>query len=505
MKGFSHFLLFFLAVLFVSCLADNFETNDNTGKLEFSSDTVYLDTIFSNISTSTRTLKVYNRSNKNLTIPSIYLGKGENSFYRMNVDGVSGKSIQNIDILAKDSLFIFLEATIDFNQVINPLYTDSIIFTSTEEPQSVQLVTLVQDAHFLYPKRDSEGVKETIVLGQNGERETIAVEGFYLKDDETWDDQKPYVIYGFVGVPEGRTLTLKEGTKVFFHKNSGLLVDKGGSLKMLGERNAKIVLEGDRLEQDFNSVPGQWSTVWLRSGSRNNEFSNVVIKNNEIGIVIDSISDVGQPTLALENVEIYNTGSFGILGRGAHISGENIVIGNNGSSSLACTFGGSYAFKHCTFANFWTKSVRQFPTVLVNNFLNFGAGNGAIVARPLSAEFLNCIIDGGQNIEFILDKNEEATFDYFFKNNLLKFNDFNGSYANNPLYDFEDPQNYQNNILNGNVDFQNVFLNQYNIEENSDAINTADLQTAQKVPQDIVGVSRFPDPDIGAYEFKVEE
>jgi len=64
-------------------------------ELGFSSDTIYLDTVFTGLASSTRTLKVFNPSDENITIDRVYLGRGAGSFYRMNVDGVSGKSCIN--------------------------------------------------------------------------------------------------------------------------------------------------------------------------------------------------------------------------------------------------------------------------------------------------------------------------------------------------------------------------------------------------------------------------
>jgi len=55
----------------------------STGDLKFSRDTVYLDTVFTDIGSSTYTLKVYNNSKNDITIPTIQLGKGLNSKYRM--------------------------------------------------------------------------------------------------------------------------------------------------------------------------------------------------------------------------------------------------------------------------------------------------------------------------------------------------------------------------------------------------------------------------------------
>ena len=116
-------------MLWSSCRKD-FEFSPSTGGLQFSRDTVYLDTVFTNIGSSTYNLKVYNRGDDDISIPSVRLASGETSNYRLSVDGIAGKTFNNIEILAKDSLFIFVESTIDINNFSNPdgeyLYTDNI-------------------------------------------------------------------------------------------------------------------------------------------------------------------------------------------------------------------------------------------------------------------------------------------------------------------------------------------------------------------------------------------
>ncbi len=500
------FPLFFLVLH--SCNNDVFETIKSSGNLTFSRDTVFLDTVFSNIGSSTRTLKIYNKSSNNITIPNIQLGRGENSFYRLNVDGIAGKTFENIDILAKDSIFVFIEATIDFNQVTNPIYTDSIVFDAGANVQDVKLVTLVQDAHFLFPKRDAQGIKEKIVLGIDEEGNEIAVEGFYLEDNEVWTNDKPYVVYGYVGVNSNNSLTIEKGVKVHFHKNSGLLVEKDGTLKVNGERDEEVVFEGDRLEPFFSHIPGQWSAIWLRAGSKNHRINYAIIKNNIIGILMDSIGSLSEPTLKISNTQIYNTSSFGLLGRSANIEGKNLVIANNGQSSLACTIGGTYNFTHSTFANYWNSSIRNLPTVLVNNFVQFTGSDGSesILVRDLTAaNFTNCIIEGSQNIEYFLDKVDGALFNFNFKNNLIKFDDFNGDFTDDPLYNFENISIYQNNIINGEPDFKDVSHNEYIIGAESDGIEKADGNAALQVPFDILGINRTSKPDMGAYQHIIFE
>src|SRR5690554_2381771 len=131
-------------VLWSSCRND-FETIPSSGNLEFSKDTVYLDTIFTNIGSSTYNLKVYNRSNNDIVIPTIRLGQGQASHYRLNVDGMAGKEFENVELLAKDSMFVFIETTFDIQTVVAEnnqfLYTDVIEFDNGANQQKVELVT----------------------------------------------------------------------------------------------------------------------------------------------------------------------------------------------------------------------------------------------------------------------------------------------------------------------------------------------------------------------------
>ena len=65
-----HYLGIFIIVLIASLTScrNDFNFEPSSGGLEFSKDTVYLDTVFTNIGSSTYTLKVYNKSDKNQVI-----------------------------------------------------------------------------------------------------------------------------------------------------------------------------------------------------------------------------------------------------------------------------------------------------------------------------------------------------------------------------------------------------------------------------------------------------
>jgi hypothetical protein len=471
------------------------------GQLEFSKDTVFLDTIFSNIGSATYNLKVYNRGNQDITIPTIVLEKGLSSNYRLNVDGIPGKDFQNIDILAKDSIFVFVETTVDISSISDPLYTDKILFDNGTNQQEVELVTLVQDANFIYPDRDpfTMTVNSLILDG-----ETTSINGRFLTTEELiFTNTKPTVIYGYAAVPENSTLTVTAGAKVYFHNNSGLIIDRGASLKVNGSLNEKVVFEGDRLENTFSNIPGQWGTIWLRAGSKENEINNAQIKNGIIGILVDSISSNTTPTLIVKNSEITNHSNFGLYGRETSIVGENLVIGNAGEASLACTIGGNYNFTHSTFANYWTNGIRSLQTVYINNFYTYNNSSGQEITETrdlVAANFTNCIIDGNNNIEFLPDRVEGSIFNFKVSNTLIKFSDLNNLFTGIPEINFDDTNLYDNIILNGVSHFKNPTMNDFIIGQESQAINFGNSDGANLIPLDILGVSRLLSPDAGAYQ-----
>jgi len=499
-------------MLWTSCRKD-FEFSSSTGSLEFSKDTIYLDTVFTNIGSSTYNLKVYNKSNEDIVIPSVKLGLGDASTYRLNVDGVAGKIFENIQILAKDSMFIFVETTIDINDFPslngNYLYTDQIEFNSNSNQQKVELVTLVQDAVFIYPDRDNTTkIIETLTLNVGGELIETELQGRELLPEElTFTNEKPYVIYGFAAVPNGEALTIDAGARLHFHSNSGLIVLEDATIHVNGAFSNdetllenEVIFESDRLEPNFADTPGQWGTIWLLDGSINNTINYATIKNATVGILSDGNPNDTNEKLKITNSQIYNSSNFGILGRNTSITGENVIINNSGQSSFAGTIGGSYNFTHCTLVNYWNTGFRQFPSVLLNNFIT-DEDNNATLADLTEANFNNCIIYGNDNPEILLDEIEDAAvnFNFKFTNCLIRFDDSNNNFSGEN-YNLDNASFYENNIFNEDPNFKNTALNLLIIGEASAAINKGNPLFSSQVPTDILNINRTASPDLGAYQ-----
>ncbi len=509
-KSFILILIVGVAIVWSSCRND-FEFELSSGSLEFSRDTVFLDTVFTNIGSSTFTLKVFNRSNDDIRIPNVQLGEGESSSYRLNVNGIAGKVFEDVEIQARDSIFIFIETTIDIQDFVTNetqfLFTDVIEFDSGDNRQEVELVTLVQDAIFLFPQRSDDGTTESILLSIDDEGVETRLEGFFLEDDElNFTNERPYVIFGFAAVRDGQTITMEPGTRIHFHENSGILVGSGASLEVNGTLSTdqtllenEVIFEGDRLEPVFSNVPGQWGTVWLAPGSTGNSINYLTIRNATVGILSDGNDGSSTPSLTIRNSQIHNSSNIGLWGRSSNIDAENFVIGNAGQASLFCNLGGVYNFTHATFSNFWINSFRSFPAVLIDNFVQLQ--DGSIITNDLQeANFNNSIITGNTNIELFLSAVNEADFNFNFANCLIQFDDFNDQFIDNPLLDFTDTAFYQNIILNENVDFSNPNANDFRIGQASAAINLGASNFALQVPLDLLGVDRTTAPDLGAFQ-----
>jgi len=513
MKQILHFLFLISILVFWSSCRDDFDFSPSTGSLEFSRDTVYLDTVFNNIGSSSYNLKVYNRSDEDISIPTVSLGQGESSNYRLNVDGIAGKQFNNIELLANDSLFIFIETTIDIQTLSQNdnqfLYTDVIEFDSGNNLQKVELVTLVRDAIFIFPERDTQGIIETLTFDADGDGEAdeTNLQGRFLEPEELiFTNEKPYVIYGFAAVDDGEVLTIQAGARVHFHANSGILVTNNASLKVNGALSTdrdllenEVIFEGDRLESLFSEVPGQWSTIYLFEGSIENEINFATIKNSTVGILCEGNQNVTDTKLTIKNSKIYNSSNFGILGRETSITAENTVINNSGQSSFAGTLGGRYNLVHCTLANYWTNSFRQFPSVLLNNFQQID--DTTIQANPLEeANFTNCVIFGNDNPEVILDEINDADFNFKFTNCLIRFEDNTNNFTGDN-YNFDNADIYENCIFNQDPEFKAPFENNLIIDEASAAnANALTINNNPLVSNDILGTPRTSTPDIGAYE-----
>lgn len=469
------FVLSFLAI--ISCEKEKFTTTGDF-KLQFSTDTVSFDTIFTSIGSITKRFKVKNPSKNSVNISKIFLAGAKNSPFRLNINGVNSNEDHDVRITSGDSLFIFVEVTVNPNMQNNPMVIhDSIVFEVNGNIQDVDLIAFGQDFH-LYS-------------------------GEVLKTQH-WQNDKPYLIYNSILVDSLETLLIDPGCRIYFHKGSSLFVK--GTLNVQGTLEEPVKFLGDRLEHDFDDDPSQWGAwkeledksiyiyggIHFLKGSKDNSIDYAEIKNANKGIQLDSMGLSNNPMLVLSNSIIENMSLNCIDARTSNMKAHNCIFAKSGSYSVALYFGGNYEFYHCTIANYYAENIRKVPSLILNNYYTY---RNTVYAYDLTkAYFANCIIYGALEEEISLENIGGVQFNYQFQNCLIK--DKSTILSKDPAF--------SRSIFNENPKFLNIAENKYSIDSLSPAKNIGNTNIAAQFPYDLKGFSRIEDegPDLGALEWK---
>jgi Right handed beta helix region len=403
------------AFLIVACRKNDDFTTDAGAKLAFSSDTLRFDTVFTSIGSATRSIKIFNRNSKAIKISKISLANKTKAVFNLNIDGISGRSFTDVEIPAKDSIYVFAEVTINPNDPlsISPfVIAEDLLFETNGNAQRVVLEAFGQNANYI-PSRFAAG-KEAILDCGGGE--------------VVWNDPKPYVIYGILGITNG-TLRLPAGTRIHVHgglgrPNDSTLYRDGiiyffNNAKLIadGTFEKPVIIEGDRLEKEFGNEADQWSGIILSDGSRNNALNFTTIRNARLGLRVDSAA-----SLTIKNSKIYNTASSGLLAQRANVTAENCLFYDNGGNSVQLEYGGTYDFKYCTMTSYG-----QERALSANNLrcIQRDALGSCVSARinPLSMTFTNCVIYGSREDQINLyDATTTVTtdFNFTFKNCVVR-------------------------------------------------------------------------------------
>jgi len=518
LKKYLYFLLSITCIfLWSSCRKDFDFEPARAGQISFSSDTIFLDTIFTRTQSSTKVLTVRNNSDDDISIDSVKLRRGISSLYQLNVDGLpndnsplteeSGKIFRDVEILANDSIFVFIEATVNLEDSDDLLdtdnnYLDEVNFFTSDSRQEVQLSTQVIDANFSFNENPS---KEFITDQRDQEGEFIVLRGYDLTDEElTITRNKAQVIFGYAVVPSGKTLTISAGSRIHFHRDSGLIVEDGAMLDIIGEESPmdednpflnEVIIEGDQIDEDFDNLPAQWNFIWIRKGGVA-KLRNTIIKNATTGIFIEGNGNESIANVTLTNVQIYNSQTVGIQANASFIRGNNVVINQNGRSAINIEEGGTYEFIHTTLSNTFSFGVPSSTAIVLDNSPK---ENSSVATTNLNASFINSIISGNKRSEITAINSDQASLDLSFENCLIDLNSSNTSDL-----DTNDAAIFTNCIFNENPQFKNTNLNMLQIENESPADGKARFIAGK----DIIGTERTNPSDIGAYEsitFKKEE
>lgn len=443
-------------------------TTDPGVKLRFSVDTLTFDTVFTTIASTTLPLKVFNDDSRKIKVSSIELAGGMSSSFRMNVDGLPGDAF-DLEIEGNDSAYIFVEVTVDPNNANNPLiFIDSINFLTNGNRQKVVLAAWGQDANFY--------------SGQ-------------VICNETWTNDKPYVIFNSILVDAGCELRIEPGVRVHFSNNSFMFIR--GKITVDGGCGTDTVsFRGIRLEKFYDDLPGQWPGVFILRGSVDNSFTNMEIKNSTFGLNLGadttdnlaSFTTSNKSSATLEKVVIKNTLATGMYSTLSDITARNCLFYNSSDYLLTMGLGGTYRFENCNFINYGSvTSSHDRPNIIMSNVASNEA-RGQVAYADLNASFINCIVDGSLDEEIQIEKADEAAFVYLFENCLLK------------TERTAQPDSFINVIVNVNPQFTNRGTGDFTLTANSPCIDAG--KALPTITDDLKCNVRTGTMDIGAFDYQ---
>lgn len=479
------FLIILLPLLFNSCIKEEDYLTDSSVRLSFSSDTVTFDTVFTTMATITKQVKVYNTYDQPILIDAVTLQGGGASRFRINVDGDTSFIAHHIEIAAGDSIFVFIQANINPNDQTSPfLVEDNILFSFNNRQQTLPLIAYGRNAVYHLP---TNRVYSTYI-NRYGRPDTLWYP-YSIIDCDNWDHSRPHVIMGYAVVDSRNTLHLNAGDELYFGNNSYLWIYDSATLDVRGNRNNPVIFSSVRHDGYYDSLPGQWGYIWLSQGSKDNYIEWARIENATFGIVVDTNINTN-PTLDISNSVIQNHSSAGIVGQGAYIVGDNLLVACCGDALMALQYGGRYCFSNSTFANYWRYSGRKSPSLILNNYYKYN--ESTIFPRPLlQADFRNCIVYGNysgrdNSGEILLDCLDGFDFNYSFRHCLLRSTVVDSTNANI--------------ILNRDPLFNDPYSHNFTLKAGSPAIG-AGSSTYLKTATDLAGNQRGNPPSIGAYEY----
>lgn len=479
MKRYISFITIVLFFLFIiSCRKEQIISTDSSLKLEFSTDSLLFDTVFTSLGSTTHELMIYNPHDVALNISDIHIAGGESSSFRLNVDGVAGTEFYDKVIPANDSLFAFLRVTINPNDQNTPFVVeDELEFSVNGNRQTVKLLAWGQNANYVVGNQHVSSINGAFNIVADSLETTV------------WTNERPYVIYGYALINSYGTLKIEPGTHVYVHGNGGIISWSDGQLIIEGTAEAPVIIESDRLEASYANKPGQWDQIMLMDGREgaDNIIDHAIIRNSFIGINCQSVLKATQSALRVSNTIIENQSGCGFYSVYYAAELKNFIIANSGVNAVQI-HGGDYRFVHGTISNYCTFAANNYVALSIDNYVE---GSEEIYLYPLhNCELDNCIVYGKNENEIATSFYAEADTNYVFDHCLLKskrYTDYPG---------------FRHCLFNKDPMFADYSRNDHHLDSiTSAAIGIGSPAFGDEVPYDFDGVSRVGIPDVGAYQY----
>lgn len=474
------FFLGLILLISVSMISScNSEMESKSGVPQFSTDTLTFDTIFNSLGSVTSKIMIYNRSANVMKINRLELSGGGESSFRLNADGLSSEDnhFSDIEIAPNDSMYLFVEVTIDPNDENLPVVVEDSILVETA--QSTKKIVL-------------EAFGKNMILLNN---KTIY-------NDTILNATKPYLVYGDLIVDSTKTLRLAPGCRLYFHNNANLIVL--GNLVSEGTASRPVELRGDRMDKirfetpvAYHRVAGQWGGVYLLHSEGNHHISHTNIYSGNVGVYLNNSSWSVKPVLRIENSKIHNFLFYGLIVINSDVKVYNSEISNTGSFSVYLN-GGHHEFVHTTLANFYNNNPAEPSSRDANPALMLMHLGRSL---PMQVSFRNCVIAGSNANEMSIASKFPAQFPALFDHCYIRrskalestvFSNISWSGVRDTVFkqtSFDIKKDLYFNFMPDSV---------------SPARGIADPEYAKMFPLDLNGNSRLADgkPDAGAYEWQ---
>lgn len=459
---------FWLLLVAVSCNKDDISFDAPSQQLRFSRDTVFCDTVYHQVRSETYVVKVYNNEDKDILIPRINLEKGAASLYKINVDGKPGYDFKDVPLRKKDSLYIFVEIAPEASGP-EAIAEDKVLFTSPAGQQHVTLFSVVQDAEFFIQTSSNPNV---------------------IASATTWSNNKAKIIYGDLTINPNITLNIQQGTKVYFHNNSGMKVSSGATLNINGALGQEVILRGDRNDQAHDTIPKNWNSIRMLANSTLN-MNYARLFGGTRGL------DMIQNTATISNSFIHTFQEYGIFAISSTVNAKNVVMNNCGESCIGIFGGGKHSYTHSTIANYSKvlSSSNRMGIFATNEWKNASGQTGQGALQSLNIK--NCIVYSDRDNAVNLEPTPGQQFEFLIQNSLLKYS--NTSEAG---FSFDNNTSVVQSIKNEDPQFVNYFIAKLNLRVKplSPARSKGNIAVAGTVPFDIMNVSRTSNPTLGAYQ-----
>lgn len=456
-------------MLFFACRPEEEFTTDPSAKLILSVDTVYFDTVFTNLDTArrrpisvTKQVRITNPSS-NAIKTNIRIANDLNSVFRLNIDGVSTNQVYGKEIYGKDSIIIFIQCYIDSATNLNiPLIVASqLVFETNGNVQDIDLVAWGQDANYY-----------------NNQVLDCSTSNLF------WTNDKPYVLYDSILVPEGCTLTIGPGTRIHSYNKSCILV--AGTLVVNGTPEDPVIFEGTRLDGEYKDLANQWAGIRFLPRSKDNVITGAIIRNGFVGVEVDSLPVNGNPNLTITQSRIYNMRAVGIVGYSSKIVAVNNLITECGQFGFFGALGGDYKLVHNTIASYNVGVNRQNPLVVFDNSPYYDKNDNIVARYNLTFELVNNIIYGSLEEEFLINNNSAGLP---IGSPIIQSNLFRTKQTST--------LNVNGNVLNKDPQFENYLTLDFRIKSLSPAKNTG---TQTNILVDIKNNPRSTAPSMGCWE-----